>query len=143
MSDWLLYWKEKSDDYDPVCKGWHTRQERFFRSVRPGDTLWVVVRDDNSSPGKWALHMRIVVLRKQLVSAERPYCVLGDPCRSERFNLNKQADLEPVLHKLRFVTGKKIKARDNMIGRSLQAIRRLSDTDVLLLEGYSRKLARS
>jgi hypothetical protein len=144
MSNWLLYWKEHSieGDYEPVSNGWHTKQEPFFRQAQRGDSLWVVVHVGTARGDRWLLFEHILVLRKKVKSTKRQYCVLGDPQRSERFDLIRQVDLEPVLHKLQFVTGRKIKAQGRMIGRSLQTIRRLSDTDTLLLEDYSRKLAR-
>ena len=144
MGDWLMYWKEHwidCDHYDPLSGGWHTEQQFFYDQVMPGDSLWIVINGGTERPEDWLLFERIVAAGKKMKNKPRPYFIIGDPKKSERFDLEGQDNFEPVLHKLQFRTGTKIRTQGPMIGRSLQRIRPLCDKDTVLLEGYSKRLA--
>jgi len=93
---------------------------------------------------EWRLLQRIHVRKRKFEGSEyeRPYHASGDPKKSLKFDIVKQPDLTPLLHKLEFVSGRRIKAKGRLIGRSLQAIRPLSDDDVVLLEDYAKGLKR-
>lgn len=147
MSNYLLYWKYFWDDVadEPTALNelWHTKQEGFWYKVEPNDDLWVVVSGGEHFPNEWRLLQRIVVQEKFTnFSYDRPYGIVGDAIKSQRFEVSAQTDLTPLLQQLGFVSGKKLTVSGRAIGNALQTIRPLSDSDGLLLEEYARNLER-
>lgn len=152
MADCLMYWKTYWDDIyneDPdeiVDIHWHTNSESFFQQVEIGDSLWVTVWAGSSRPEEWRLLEKIRI--KELKEEEPddnyrgPYHAIGDQLSSLYFDIKRQSDFTPILHELEFISGRKIKANGKLIGRSLQAIRPLTDGDIELLERYSANLKR-
>lgn len=117
----------------------------FFQQVAPGDSLWVVVSGGPEHPGEWKLLQRIVIRERRHENPKeyaRPYQVIGDSQLSERYDINAQTDITDFLHKLAFVSGKRIAASGKAIGLSLQAIRPLSQPGIKLFEQYSKNLKR-
>lgn len=149
MTDCLTYWKYFWEDVerDPsvLNNEWHTKSAHFFKQVKQGDSLWIIVSGGLNEPEEWRLLQRIVV--KNLIPENakehlRPYHVIGDTQRSEKFDINEQGDITELLHKLKFASGKPITANGRAIGLSLQAIRPLAQSDILLFEQYSKGLRR-
>lgn len=147
MPDYLLYWKyfwqDMEDHPESFDDNWHTRNESFHNAVEPGDSLWVVVSGGWHHPEEWRLLQRIVVDKKFVdYSSERPYGILGDPARGQKFDVEAQADLTNLLHQLEFKSGKRITTTGRAIGNAIQAIRPLSEFDTALLRKYSETLER-
>jgi hypothetical protein len=145
MANYLLYWKDYWKDVknypDDINFNWHTAKESFFHRVQPNDDLWVVASAPKPQPARWALVTRIVVLRKRVVANEiRRFRIIGDPKRSQKFDFRSQSEVSAVLRKLQFETGKRILIRGRAIGKRLQAIRRLTDTDGALLRRHSQNV---
>ena len=146
MADCLLYWKFFWKDFrrNPLSLNhdWYTKSIYFFDQVSPGDSLWVVVRAGLGPPNntEWRLLQRIVIYKLTIEQCERPYHAIGDIRRSQHFDIRTQSDLTPLLHKLEFVSGKKILGKGGKIGQSLQSIRPLSKKDSNLLEQYAKSL---
>lgn len=147
MSNYLLYWKYFWDDIaeDPTALNelWHTKQDSFWYKVEPNDSLWVVVSGGERFSDEWRLLQRIVVQEKFTnFTYDRPYAIIGDAAKSQRFEVSTQTDFTPLLQQLEFVSGKKLIVSGRAIGNALQTIRPLSESDGLLLEEYSRNLDR-
>lgn len=147
MSNYLLYWKyfwgDIAENPDALNELWHTKQESFWYKVKPDDNLWVVVSGGERFPDEWRLLQRIVVQEKFTnFTYERPYGIIGDAARSQRFEVSTQSDFTPLLQELEFVSGKKLTVSGRAIGNALQTIRPLSEADGLLLEEYVRNLER-
>ena len=140
---WKFFWKDYEGDPQALNDEWYDTRESFYEQLQPGDNLWVVVSGGQEYPDEWRLLQRIYVRELTVEDGyDRPYHASGDPKKSPKFSLAKQSDFTPVLHKLEFASGKKIKATGRLIGRSLQAFRPLSDDDVTLLEEYTKGLKR-
>lgn len=141
-----MYWKEYWQESDPSVATeyyWHTKQKSFFDRVRPDDSLWVVVRNGQNHPDEWRLLQRIVVQDKLInYELERLYEIIGNPASSQTFDIEAQSDLTSLLHKLEFVSGKRITVRGGAIGNTLEAIRPLTEADAALLESYSQAFDR-
>jgi hypothetical protein len=135
---WKDFWVEFEEyGHDALDLLWHTSNQRFFDQVQPGDNLWIVVF---WAPDEWRLIQRLHIRRLRIESGyERPYHAIGDD-RSQTFRLDRQPDFAPILRKLEFVSGKRIKAMGRLIGRSLQTSRPLSEGDIHLLRNYTKKL---
>lgn len=147
MSNYLLYWKyfweDIADNPSAFNELWHTRQEGFWNKVKSGDSLWVVISGGSQFPDEWRLLQRIVVQEKFTnFSFERPYGIIGNEKTGQHYDVSTQFDLTPLLHKLEFLSGKKITANGRAIGNAIQAIRPLSENDGLLLNEYAQKLNR-
>ena len=147
MPDYLMYWKyfwqDMEENSDSFNDRWHTRNESFFNQVEQGDSLWVVVSGGLRHPEEWRLLQRIVVDEKFVnYDYERPYGILGDPEKGQKFDIESQSDLTDLLHKLEFMSGRRITARGRGIGNALQAIRPLSASDTALLKKYAGTLER-
>jgi 5-methylcytosine-specific restriction enzyme A len=147
MPDYLLYWKyfwqDMEDHPESFNDTWHTRNKSFHNEVEQGDSLWVVVSGGLSHPEEWRLLQRIVVDKKFVdYSSERPYGILGDPKRGQKFDVESQSDLTNLLHKLKFESDKRITTTGRAIGNAIQAIRPLSESDTILLRKYSETLER-
>jgi hypothetical protein len=105
--------------------------------------LWVVVSGGERSPDEWRLLQCIVVQEKFTnFTYERPYGIIGDAAKSQRFEVSTQSDLTPLLQELEFVSGRKLTVRGRAIGNALQTIRPLSEANGMLLEEYSQSLER-
>lgn len=145
MSNYLLYWKyfwdDVADNPTAINELWHTKQKSFWNKVEPSDSLWVVVSGGEQSPEEWRLLQRIVVKEKFAnLTYDRPYGIVGDATKSQRFELSTQGDLTPLLQQLEFVSGKQLTVSGRAIGNALQSIRPLSEADGLLLEEYAQNL---
>lgn len=147
MPDFLMYWKyfwrDEADDPDSFNDNWHTQNEHFFNKVEQGDSLWVVISGGRHYPAEWRLLQRIIVQEKFAdYDLDRPYGITGNVEQGQKFDIATQSDLTPVLHRLEFVSGKKITATGKAIGNTLQAIRPLAKSDSALLRRYALNLAR-
>jgi hypothetical protein len=148
----LIYWKDcsaerdqfDSDEPGPWNFHYHTRQRRLFNEIKKGENIWVVVFDTKPPPGDWLLIEKLSVKEKRHIPEfARSYQVIGDPKNSVFFDIRKQSDLTPLLHKLSFVTGKKIVASGAKIAQSLQSIRSLTSEDSALLQSYAQRLPKA
>ncbi len=142
MSDFLVYWKEYWSDLRTKQGArnyyWQTAKRSFYEQARPKDRLWVVVSAGNAHPNEWRLVQLIVIRDKQInTRLARPYEMIGNRKSSQRFDIEAQPDLSSLLHKLEFASGRRITARGRAIGNTLQAIRRLTASDAVLLNRYS------
>jgi len=152
MPDFLLYrknyWKDLEKDSNCIDEIWHTGQKPFFDKVEQGDSLWVVVTDGSHHPAEceWRLLQRMVVQEKSVDYRDeyhdRPYRTDGDYEKGQRFDVEAQFDLTPLLHKLDFKSGRRITDTGKKIGNSLQKIRPLSESDSALLKEYAKDLKR-
>jgi len=145
MADFLVYWKYfwRTTREDPNAVGdyWHTARESFFKQIKPGDRIWVVVTGGEGRPNQWRLLQRIVVRRKGTnLGSDWPYEVVGDKQENQRFDTGSQTDLSAVLRRLEFASGNRIRFRGAKIGKTLQSPRRLSERDGHVLLKYSRQL---
>lgn len=147
--DCLIYWKDcsaelnefTSDSPGPWNFHYLSKSRRLFDQIERGENLWIVVFDVDPPPGDWLLIERISVMEKtHKPEFTRPYQIAGDPKKSICFDIRKQSDLTDVLHKLNFVTGKKISASGAKIAQSLQSFRPLTGGDSALLQRYSKDL---
>src|SRR5688572_5261595 len=152
MSDFMVYWKNYERDTNKAGNSgiaddwyWHTGKESIYNQLSEGDNLWVLIRD---SEAKWKLLSKIKIARKKIdrdvnkfeVKEYGQYHFIGDPKKSERFDIVTQADFEPILRQLEFGSGQKITATGKRIGLSFQAPRRLSVKDGNLLSDYQARL---
>ncbi len=149
MADCMIYWKDcsaelnefTSDSPGPWNFHYHSKSRHLFDQIERGENLWIVVFDVAPPPGDWLLIERISVMeKKHKPEFARPYQIVGDPKKSLCFDIRKQSDLTAVLHKLNFVTGKKILASGAKIAQSLQSIRPLTSGDRALLQRSSKDL---
>lgn len=149
MADCLIYWKNCSAELNEFTSNkpgpwnlhYHSKSRHLFDQIERGENLWIVVFDTAPPPGDWLLIETISVMEKtHKPELARPYQIAGDPKKSLCFDIRKQSDLTPVLHKLNFVTGKKILASGAKIAQSLQPIRPLTSGDSALLQRYCKDL---
>jgi len=153
MADCLVYWKQFWDEYenekDPDFLendwDWYDKRKRFFNQLERDDSLWVVVSGGAEYPDEWRLLQRIVVRDLKFAAKYnradgRPYRIVGDREKSPKFDLGSQPDLTNLLHKLEFVSGKRITKEGKAIGLQLEQFRPLSPSGSRLLEQYARKL---
>ncbi|HEV7893109.1 MAG TPA: DUF3883 domain-containing protein [Pyrinomonadaceae bacterium] len=144
MADCLVYWKEFWKDVKENPEwgtDYHTRSRHFFDQIAPGDSLWVVVSGGTAYPDEWRLLQRIVVKKLMFTSTDfRPYSAVGDPRRVLDFDIDSQPDITPLLLKLEFESGRKIRAGGRAIGNALQAIRPLTESDSALLKEFASTL---
>lgn len=149
MADCLIYWKNcsaelkqfTSNNPGPWNFHYHSKSRHLFEQIEAGENLWIIVFDTLPPPGDWLLIERISVMeKKHRPEFARPYQIVGDPKKCLCFDIRKQNDLTPVLHKLNFVTAKKILASGTKIAQSLQPIRPLTRGDSILLQQYSQGL---
>jgi hypothetical protein len=149
MADYLIYWKDcsaelnefASENPGPWNFHYHSKSRHLFDQIARGDNPWIVVFDVAPPPGDWLLIERISVMeKKHKPEFARPYQIVGDPKKSLVFDIRKQSDLTDVLHRLNFVTGKKIVASGAKIAQSLQSFRPLIGGDGELLQCYSKDL---
>jgi hypothetical protein len=150
MADFMVYWKyfEKDDEKLGAVWGsdWYTENERFFNQLAPGDNLWVIVRLNE----EWRLLQRIRVQGLRIETDENSsavqeygrYHAIGDPTSSGNFDIHSQQDFAPTIRQLTFESGKQITAIGNLIGRSFQAARALSNADAKLLSACETNLTR-
>lgn len=147
MANYLLYWKyfwdDIANDSDALNELWHTAQESFWYKVEQGDNLWVIVSGGAQFPDDWRLLQRIVVQEKFYNQNNgRPYGIIGDAAKSQRFEVSTQSDLTPLLQQLKFISGRNITVSGRAIGNTVQSIRPLSESDGLLLEEYIQSIER-
>jgi len=153
MADCLVYWKqfwgdyenEKDSDFLENDWDWYDKRKRFFNQLERGDTLWVAVSGGAEHPDEWRLLQGIVIRDLKFVDKYnhvdgRPYCVVGDREKSQKFDFDSQLDLANLLHELEFVSGKKITKEGKSIGLQLEQFRPLSPSGSRLLEQYARNL---
>ena len=144
MADCLIYWKEFWRDVKENPEwgtDYHTRSSHFFNQIAPGDSLWVVVSGGTDHPDEWRLLQRIAVKQLKFNSnVFRPYSVVGDPGKVQSFDIDSQPDVTPLLLKLEFKSGRKLRAKGMAIGNALQAIRPLTDADSTLLREFAATL---
>lgn len=145
-NSWLLYWRDFF--FDRAQYGlkiyaiiYHTRNQWFYESANVGDDVWLVVRREDGRPKSWQLAMRLSVWQKRTDHRNyRPYRLVPEPEGSQVFSLNDHPDLEPLLCRLRFASGKKLRVSGGKIGRALQSPRLLTELDALLMEKWALKL---
>lgn len=142
MSSFLVYWKDYAREIaeygdSAVNELWHTKRKQFYDQVKPGDDLWVVIRSEPNRAHQWFLRQRIRVAQKRKrPHFERPYQFIGNEYAGEKFDVDKQSNLEPVLKRLDFKSGTKIKGKGTLIGRSLEMYHRLTEADIDLLRQH-------
>lgn len=146
MADCLVYWKEFWEDMKEGLEwgtDYYTRSPYFFNQITPGDSLWVIVSGGPAHPGEWRLLQRIVVKELKFNASDfRPYSVVGAPRKAQSFDINSQPDVTPLLLKLEFRSGRKLRVEGSAIGNALQAIRPLTDSDSTLLREFAATLPR-
>jgi hypothetical protein len=145
MQNWLIYWayfwEEVSDDENVVNDKWYTKQTGFGERVGADDVLWVITSGGERASNEWRLLQRIVVRSvRHNARDKRPYEIIGDAAKGEKYNLDSQADLAPLLKKLEFESGKRIVGKGAVIGQRLQANRPMTEDDGLLLQSYANDL---
>ncbi|MCI0616732.1 hypothetical protein L0244_27445, partial [bacterium] len=104
-------------------------------------SIWVLVLGNDRRdmfPNEWRVRQRIQVMRKSKQAAKRPYLFIGDPEKSETFDILKQLDATSTLHSLEFANGKKIPTsiRGAKIGRHFQSLRPLTELDAQKLRSH-------
>jgi hypothetical protein len=116
--------------------------ENLLRQLKRGDNLWIVVTGGKDYPDEWRLLQRINIreVREEHSEDEFPYHAIGNRKDSPKFDIAAQSNLTPLLHKLEFTSGKRIKADGRLIGCAVQTIRPLSDADIDLLQQYAKRL---
>ncbi len=147
MSDYLAYWKKYwrdcQDTGQRFTEQWHTNSKRSFQQVKPDDNFWIVATGGSDCPDEWRLVQRLHINEVRLDSEHvRRYLFDGVVEERWKFDIGAQSDFTPILHKLDFASGKKIKERGKRIGLTLENIRRLSEDDVALLELRAKGMAR-
>ncbi|CAG1770147.1 hypothetical protein BAC2_00847 [uncultured bacterium] len=144
MTDYLAYWKNYKDDADSpadVSRNWRTKLKWFYTCVETNDHLWVVISGGHDDPSEWQLLQQICVKTREIEKSRYgKYHIIGDKKRSQVFDPKVQPDFALVLKKLDFASGKKIALEGKRIGQAIQTIRRLSDSDCVLLDDYSKTL---
>jgi hypothetical protein len=147
MADYLLYWKSfwratENNLFDRDFR-WHTKQDGFWRNVEAGDNLWTIASGGDYAPDEWRLVDRIVAREKFTnFDFDWPFGIIGDPARSEAYDVEMQPDLTPLLLRLEFESGMRLSVHGRAIGNAIQKHRRLSVADSLLLKDYARGLER-
>ncbi len=144
MADCLVYWKVYSKQLkkygrEAMTPQWNTEYEYFADQVLDGDNLWVVIRGGD----KWWLIQRICIQEVVFDEIDEMWYVEGDDSKSENFDISNQPDFTPILHQLKFVSGKRITKNGGWIGTQLQRPRPLSDSDVILLNKYAKTLRKT
>lgn len=147
-TSWLVYWQVFWDDwskYGPNIYSiiYHTRSKWFYKAVKPGDDVWLVVSGGRSNPGLWYLATRFTVRRKSFGRSKwRQYRLLPELREWDLFCLDRQADMSPILRRLAFASGRRISVRGGLIGMFLQTPRRLATQDLSTLRGHMSRLRR-
>jgi hypothetical protein len=126
---------------------WSTDNKNFRDKLRKNDRLWVVVIARDAAPEEWRLLYTFVVSRanpKLVKSRWGKYEIIGSRKDTYEFKIDKQPDFTAILWMLEFFSGKHIKTLGHKIGQSLQTHghRTLSESDVVLLENYAKRLTR-
>jgi len=146
-NSWLVYWRDFFYDRSktgPKVYGiiYHTRVRWFYESVARDDDIWLVINREDRIRKAWHLAMRLRVGKKRVDHRNyRPYRLVPDPASSEIFCLDHQPDMEPLLRRLRFRSGRTLKVSGRFIGRALQTPRWLSEDDALRLVRWSSNLS--
>jgi len=148
MANYLLYWKDYWKDVKSypadINLNWYTARKTFFNRVRANDSLWLVASVPKPQPAKWALVARVLVQRKQVSPGlNRPFRIIGDQVKSQRFDYRVQSDLTRTLRQLEFASGKRIKITGRAIGKRLQSIRQLTNRDAVLLSDHAKRIPTS
>ena len=149
MAHYLVYYKEYWNDikegYSTPTGNWTTQSQKFYKSVRPRDTLWAVVFGEIDGTSKWCLVERIQIARVDPIQSETKwgeFHLIGDKKKSQIFPLKGQPDLTPILWMLKFPSGKRIRQQGPRIGQALQAngFRQLAESAAILLEEYAQTI---
>jgi hypothetical protein len=147
MSDFLAYLQHYWNDVrkpENLLPGWGTKGAYFHKEVMPGDVIWVITTGGPEYPEEWRLLQRIHISELyDEPTNEYRYRARENRQLSQVFDPNLQANMETLLKKLHFASGKSITLSGRRIGRALRRIRRLSEADALLLEQYAKGLTTS
>jgi hypothetical protein len=145
-TSWLVYWRDFFFDrsrfglrvYSII---YHTELGWFYKSATVGDDVWLVIQREDLQRRPWHLAMRMRVRRKHLdYKRGRPYRLVPDPEASSVFCLDRQPNLEPLLKRLQFQSGRTLRLSGRLIGRALQTPRRLTVDDDAALARWALKL---
>ena len=153
MTDYIAYWKYFWRDIElfgpaKIIHEWHTTSESVFNNLVPGNNIWVIIQAGKDYPVEWRLLQRIYIVSLGIDTRKDNYevdeyghfCAFGDKKLSQIFEIKDQQGLTPVLHKLEFVSGRRLTARGKLIGRSFQMLRPITANDSRLLDKYSKEL---
>jgi len=153
MTHYLAYWKTFHEEVitenvyliDPFQ--WFSDKEWFHKKVNPGDIIWVVGRARLTAPDDWRLLEKLVVtqrsIRVKTASGRRKYKKYKVPCDSVssfRYNPASHTNIESLLKKLEFKSGKQITRDGSLIGMCIQQTRELTMHDINRLNVFSRNL---
>jgi len=107
-------------------------------NVAKGDRAWVVGRSEDDE--EWRLLQRLTIDRVY-IDGEGAQRMVAIHHSSLFFDPSNQDDFEAQLRLLQFDPTRPIDNDGAMIGQNIQAIRRLSEEDIKLLDNYAARLA--
>lgn len=144
---WHTYWQDEENGTAQVTPAWYTDNRKFYDRVEKKDNLWVVVNGGKKAPGEWRLIQRFILSKvnpSQVESGWGRYEIIGYRKGNQVFDIEQQPDFTAILWMLEFSTGNHINYLGRKIGQSLQTHgqRVLTESDVVLLEKYSKQLRR-
>src|SRR5436190_1577459 len=122
LTYWKEYWNDREEGYD-VNPGWTTDSDAMHRTVKAGDSIWAVTRDEGETTSEWRLIFRVVVQNvdpKPSKTKWGRWHFKGDRKNSKRYSLRNQPDFTAILWLLRFASGNRIKVTGSQIGQALQ-----------------------
>jgi hypothetical protein len=146
--DYLLYWKtfwSENAGRPASTRDWFTDQKWLWQKVERGDRLWIVVAAPKDADGQWRLRGRLEVAKADPRVRRSPfkYRIAGSREGSLTFDVaEKQRDVGPVLKRLAFSSGRRLKLRGRAIGQAIRNARRLTPEDAARLEDFSEGLER-
>jgi len=146
--DYLLYWKtfwSENGGRKASGRGWDTDQRWLWERVERGDRLWIVVAAPKEAAGEWRLRGLLEVAKAdpRIRRSGRKYRIAGSREGSRTFDVAaKQRDVGPVLRRLAFSSGRRLKLQGSAIGQAIRNARRLTAEDGARLEDFSSGLER-
>ena len=153
LAYWKIYWDEMRErDYhidrfqalkerkqEIEQNGWGAKEEILWQQIKVGENLWVVGREKPNSK-RWSLLLRLNVQKKieDLQNGYRYRLLSKD---FDFFDPENQPNLETILKKMKFKTGKSIPEdiAGGIIGKLIQNRRPLTLNDNDLLMGWVEK----
>lgn len=134
MSHFLVYWKTFWDYGTDKAKkhvlsnGYGTDARKFS----PDDNLWIIATDrDDSSVWKLMQLIHVKDTKNNRAIADTDNCLF--------FEANKQPNIENILKKLKFHSGKQITKSGAGLGMHLEIPRRLSIKDIEILDKFIKR----
>lgn len=149
MSNFLAYlqhyWRKDEKEGRTLKHEWGTKTDYLHKRIKQGDVIWVVTTGGLDFPGEWRLLQRISVQKlytDKINHPEYPYRIVGDKRLSRIFDPALQTNMESLLKRLEFVSGRKITKSRSEIGLTLRNVRPLLDSDGELLRRYADAIGR-